>query len=47
MIKPMRATTQQQEEKERTWTKEKKLEQKVKGNTEEGALTESRAPPSR
>ena len=45
MIKPMRAKTQQQEEKEKTWAKEKKLEQKAKRNTEEMALTESRALP--
>jgi hypothetical protein len=33
MVKPMRATTQQQEGKGKTWAKEKKLEQKVKRNT--------------
>ena len=42
-IKPMSATTQQQQEKEKTWAKEKKFRQKMKMITEEQALTESRA----
>jgi hypothetical protein len=45
MILPMRATTRQQEETDKTWTKEKTLEQTMKRSTEEGALTESRALP--
>jgi hypothetical protein len=39
----MRAKKQQQEVQEKTWTKEQKFRQKMKMNTEEQALTESRA----
>ena len=45
MIKTMRAKTQHEEEKEKTWTKENTLEQKAKRNAQEVALTESRALP--